>query len=150
MTPFRLTIGFLGALLISIVGCHFGPQIENLETARRPEGVKVTVYLAGGESKGSPPQGELLDVRRESVLVNIWREPDSGYASPRLVTKIDNRFIDHVDAGSFGRMDPDGRTAEADRARLRRVSRFPQGLAPDLLEELLNAQGQESLAILSE
>ncbi len=112
--------------------------------------MKVTVHLAGGESKGSPPQGELLDVRRESVLVNIWREPDSGYVSPRLVTMIDNRFIDHVDAGLFGRMDPDGRTAEADRARLRRVSRFPQGLAPDLLEELLKAQGQESLAILSE
>ena len=150
MNSFRRTIVVLGALLASITGCHFGPQIESLETARRPEGVEVTVHLTGGESTGSPPRGELLDVRRESILINVWREPDAGYASPRLLTLIDNRFIDYVDAGLFGRLDPEGRSAEADRARLRRVSRFPQGLAPDLLEDLLKAQGQESLAILAE
>jgi len=150
MIYFRPTIVFLGALLASIAGCHFGPQIKNLETARRPEGVEVIVHLTGGESTGSPPRGELLDVRRESILINVWREPNAGYASPRLVTLVDNRFVDHVDAGPFGRLDPDGRSAEGDRARLRRVSRFPQGLAPDLLEELLKAQGQESLAILDE
>lgn len=140
----------LGMLLASVAGCHYGPRINDLETARRPEGVEITLHLSGGESKGSPPRGELLDVRRDSVLVNVWREPDKGFASPRLVTRIDDKYIAYINAGDFGRLEPGSRSEEADRARLRRVSRFPQGLTPELLAELLKAQGQASLAILSD
>jgi hypothetical protein len=133
-------------LLLGPVGCHYGPQIETLDEARRPEGAEVTVHLKG--SGGSPPRGELLDVRRESLVVNIRRGADDGFESPRLVTLIGYELVDYVDAGVFGRLDPGGGSDDDARARLRRVSRFPQGLAPELLDQLLEAQGQETLAIL--
>jgi len=140
----------LGVLLAGVVGCHYGPQINDLETARRPEGAEVTVHLSGGESKGSSLRGELLDVRRDSILVNVWADPDKGFASPRVVTQIDYKFIADVSAGDFGRLEPGNRTEDTDRGRLRRVSRFPQGLSPELLAELLKAQGQQSLTILDD
>ena len=135
-------------LLLGPVGCHYGPQIEALDEARRPEGAEVTVHLKGGAVAGNPPRGELLDVRRESLVVNIRRGADDGFESPRLVTLIGYELIDYVDAGVFGRLDPGGGSDDDARARLRRVSRFPQGLAPELLDQLLEAQGQETLAIL--
>lgn len=150
MMRFPVNSLVLGIVLVGAGACHYGPQINDLETARRPEGVVVTVHLSGGESRGSPPEGELLDVRRDSVLVNVWREPDKGFASPRLVTRIDYRYIASISAGDFGRLEPGNRSEDADRARLRRVSRFPQGLSPELLTELLKAQGQQSLAILED
>jgi len=140
----------LGMLLAGVIGCHYGPQINDLETARRPEGAEVTVHLSGGESKENSLRGELLDVRQDSVLVNVWAEPEKGFASSRVVTQIDYKYIAEVSAGDFGRLEPGNRAEDADRARLRRVSRFPQGLSPELLTELLKAQGQQSLAILGD
>lgn len=122
----------LSALVLS--GCHFGTRAQTFGPAQRPEGVHagITTVSAGWV------YGELLEVQDTALLV---------LSAERLVLVP----YDLVRSAQFGEMGSDttisSRVAPsvAVREKLRLVSRFPQGVTSELLEELLAAYGQDQV-----
>jgi hypothetical protein len=116
-------------------GCrigHYGLTADKFSPAQTPAGVGV--HLVVGKV---PLTGELIEVRDEALVI---------LAGKRL------RLVPYAVVRSFHAAQTDvsisgGRApSPQDRERLRLLSRFPQGLAPDLLNRLLGAYGQVQLA----
>ena len=108
-------------------------SVESFPPARTPLGVMTKITSDRGELSA-----ELIEVRDTGVLVLAEKRfrllPYSIIVSSRA-EGLDRSY-------SFG-----GRTAPTaeTRERLRLVSRFPQGLTPELLQKLLQANGQLKL-----
>ena len=124
-------------LLISTLalgGCHFGTRAQTFGPAQGPEGVHtgITTMGAGWIS------GELLEVQDTALLV---------LSDERLVLVP----FDLMRSAQFDEMGSDTTISDqeapsiAARERLRLVSRFPQGVTAELLEELLAAYGQDEV-----
>ena len=128
---------FLAILMLCCMlaaGCRiasFGPRVATFEPAHSPRGVAARVE-AGGERL----DGELLHVGPEDILLLADdRIVRVAYAAITRAT-----FHQMPDAGFGG-----GRTPQDDTLRqLRLVSRFPFGLADDVLARLLEFHGQDS------
>ena len=129
-------IGLLTLVMLACLsnGCSFGMTAAKYPPAQGPSGVIMRVKTAQGNVSG-----ELIEVRDAGIVVLANQKlrllpytvilssevdrTDSGYAiSQRTVPKPDVQ------------------------ARLRLLSRFPQGLAPDLMRQLLDTYGQTELA----
>jgi len=146
---------FAAALLIAS-GCTIGPG-RRFETAREPEGAKLEAKVAGSAPLQAPIEvrGELLEVRKDALLVlgtadavvleGSQRAEARRQAQQREIVLLPfgNVLKARFDKlGSGGTLeDRQAPTARA-REKLRLVSRFPQGLALDLLSRLLAAHGQ--------
>jgi hypothetical protein len=95
-------------------------------------------------------RGELLEAREDGLLLLTGsREtatPAAGPASGRRITFVRYRNLREA---RFGNVAPslEGGQAPSPRAleKLRRVSRFPQGLGRELLDELLRGCGQAAV-----
>ena len=115
-------------------GCSFGMTARKYRPAQQPQGVNMRVDTAQGQLLG-----ELIEVRDDGIVVLADQklrllpytvilsskadQTDSRYAiSQRTVPKRD--VLEH----------------------LRLLSRFPQGLTPELMRQLLDACGQTELA----
>lgn len=122
---------FAALIAVSLAtGCRFGPKMEKLSIARSPSGAAIEAATFTG-----PVKGELLSVTDDGVVV---------LQANRL---INVRFAEIRDArikelgsdyrfGGEKRPDPDTMT------RLRRVSRFPQGITPEIQATLLTLYPQ--------
>lgn len=144
------------ACLALALGCAIGPG-RRFEASRTPQGARVAATVAGSATGvvKTEVKGELVEVRADGLLVlgkpdEITRERATGVELRRvaeqaaLVLLPFNRILEARFTGLGGWSNIDARrapTAEV-RERLRLVSRFPQGLAPDQLSRLLAAQGQ--------
>ena len=120
--------------VLATLGCSVGGRVDRFAPARQPEGVAVTLTLRGGRRA----QGELLAVQDTALVVLAQ---DSVTLVPYGAVKT----------GSFSQV---GELLEtppaADFARtLQLVSRFPQGLTPDLLARLLAAHGRSALKVVA-
>jgi hypothetical protein len=129
------------AMLASLVfgllaGCVYGPTVDKFPLARRPEGVAVDASSPHG-----PFAGELLEVRDTGLLILL--PPERAAGKPVVLLPYGA-----IRTARFGRLGAgyglkDGQTpVPATRERLRRVSRFPQGLSDAVLRRLLDACGQ--------
>lgn len=115
-------------------GCYTGPSAGGFGPATTPHGVASTLQL-----DRTTVQGELLEVS------------DSGYvllAQDALVftpydAVNDARF---AGLGSYG----SGRPRAASMAKLRLMSRFPQGLSPPTLAALLAETRQSDVRVVRE
>ena len=151
-------------LFLAIAGCHVGPQIEDFERARRPEGITTSIKLRGDLGRRAHLEGELLEVREHGLLLNTREARTGGIVKGHLVfvpyTAIEWVGLEELNRSVLNELDPlDGEDVwaeshgsfmswERDREMLRLLSRFPQGLSRPLLEELLAAEGQTSVEVI--
>ncbi len=120
--------------VLATLGCSVGGRVDRFAPAHRPEGVAVTLGLRGGRKA----QGEPLAVQDTALLV----------LAQDTVTLVPYNAVVNGEFSQVGELvelppAPDFATA------LRLVSRFPQGLSPDLLARLLAAHGQPALKVVT-
>jgi hypothetical protein len=118
---------------IGLAGCYLGTKAERFDPARKPQGVSAEVQAHGRALKG-----ELLEIGPSSLLLLA-----EGARANRVVLVAysaieDARFAQMKTCRIHGGAPPDERVRE----QLRQVSRFPQGLAPDLLQRILENHHQ--------
>ena len=75
-------------LSLALAGCHVGPQIENFEQARRPEGITTIIALRGGVVERERVEGELLEVREDGLLLNTREARAGGVLKSHLVSVV--------------------------------------------------------------
>lgn len=117
---------FAALVAISLAtGCRFGPKMEKLSVARGPGGAAIEAATLTG-----PVNGELVSVTDDGVVVL----QANRLINVRFAEIRNARFKELGSDYRFGgqkRPDPDRI------ARLRRVSRFPQGITPEIEARLL-------------
>ena len=130
----------------SLTACHVGPQIKDLDLANNPEGatVEVQVLPLGGQDKQNF-EGELLEIRNDGIVFSGASDAD---ADDELIFVAWSRAI-RVRATEFGGYRAEvGRSLEWNaetKERFRLISRFPQGISPEIMDRLLAAHRQEEL-----
>jgi hypothetical protein len=113
------------AVLTLLAACSLGTTVREYTPAQGPAGAMLSVEL----TNQPPIIGELLAVEQTSVLLL-----DSG----RLVRV----GIPLIRSGKGPQVSFTGATLDAvARERLRLISRYPQGVSPDLEARLLKAYG---------
>ena len=141
MTGMKLKIKFL-VLVISICAwsaCRYGPTVKSFPSAQTANGVVADVATTPGAKH---VKAELIEVRDAELLILA-----DGKLQLLPYTSIESLDFH----GKKGKLDIGKRRVPSSGSRdyLRLVSRFPQGLTPDLLQKLLNANGQTELALES-
>jgi len=130
MRPTRLLL--LGLLAAS--ACRWGPRLDRFPAATSASG--ATMAIDG--PRRSSLDGELLAAADSGLVVarqaRVTFVPYAAISSARVVG-LDQAY-------ALAR----GRAPDAERlARLRRVSRFPQGLNDEILARLLRAHAQDGV-----
>ena len=127
-------IAILGVLLCLAGGCSRGMTVKKFPPARSPAGLTVHVRTVEHEFLG-----ELIEVRDAGIVV----------LAEKKVRLLRYNVIALATARESGgrallgnRRPPDS----ANREDLRLLSRFPQGLSPEVLANLLIANNQGELA----
>ncbi len=146
--------------LLCVVACHLGPRFAQFGPAHAPEGVRVEASVASSSAPRARTDvdGELLEVREEGLLVLgvLVEVREEGRKQVRMQPSDGRKRVVLVPFNGIqkARFEGTGRRCELRdgivptagvRQRLRLVSRFPQGLAPDLLRRLLEIQGQAEI-----
>lgn len=119
----------LGVLALQVAGCSMGPKVADWAPAAQAQGANISLDLRGGQKV----YGELLAVDSTQFLV---REPG----------RIVRVSFDAVGSGeSFRTQIVAGVPGRELRRQLRLMSRYPQGVSPELEHELLLAYGQDAV-----
>jgi hypothetical protein len=136
----------LSLAVLTLSACHVGPQIKDLQLANNPEGatVEVQVLPAGGRDK-LKFEGELLEIRDDGIVFSGTSADD---AADEVIFVAWSRAT-RVRATEFGGYRAEiGRSLEwspETKERFRLISRFPQGISPEIMDSLLAAHRQEEL-----
>jgi hypothetical protein len=117
------------SLALLLAACSIGPTTKSYPPANGPAGATVTVELHDDRAIG----GELLAVEDSSLLLVEKRQLIRlGIASVRVL--------------KGPRLSTSGRElSERVRERLRLISRYPQGVSPELEARLLHAYGASAV-----
>jgi len=119
----------------ALAGCHMGSSGANLPVANQPGGAHVSLRTTGGAYSG-----ELLAVQDDGVIISGDRIMFAPFSS-----------MVELSLDKMGRQYRLG-TAEVPRgeklARFRAVSRFPQGLTPNIRAVLLARTSQTEIAVI--
>jgi hypothetical protein len=134
-----LAVAFLSA-------CHLGPQIKDLDLANNPAGATVEVQVLPEEGRGKLEfEGELLEIRDDGVVFSGAVTDDDKH---EVIFVAWSRAA-RVRATEFGGYRAEiGRSLEwspETKERFRLISRFPQGISPEIMDGLLAAHRQEEL-----
>ena len=129
----RAVVLVLGLIvLFTLQSCRYGRTVESFPPAHTPKGVTGHVVTSRTDYTA-----ELIEVRDSGIVILAARTfrfvPYSAIASSRF---------DGVGDSISNRKTPSSKSRE----RLRLVSRFPQGLTPELLQKILSANAQTELA----
>jgi len=133
-------------LAVSMSACHVGPQIKDLDLANNPEGATVEVQVLPTEGRDKLKfEGELLEIRDDGIVFSGTSADD---AADEVIFVAWSRAT-RVRATEFGGYKAEiGRSLEwsaETKERFRLVSRFPQGISPEIMDSLLAAHRQEEL-----
>jgi hypothetical protein len=136
----------LSLAAIALCACHVGPQIKDLDLANNPEGATVEVEVSLRDSQDKLKfEGELLEIRDDGIVFSGASAEDAE----NLLIFVAWKSAVRVRATEFGGYRAEvGRSLEwsADtKERFRLISRFPQGIAPEIMDGLLAAHRQEQL-----
>lgn len=120
------------SLVMLCAGCSIGPRAADHVLALSPAGVPVEIELATGVSKERPKvSGELLAVTDSGFWILVDH-------NPRWMPYVD---IHHAAFGETGDGDFSGPRAPKQKTleHLRLESRYPQGITPALLDQLIQS-----------
>ena len=136
----------LGFVVVSLSACHVGPQIKDLDLAHNPEGATVEIQVLALEGKSKLKfEGELLEIGDDGV---IFLGADAKDSADEVIFVAWSRAA-RVKATQFGGYSASmGRSLEwspETKERFRLISRFPQGISPEIMDGLLAAYRQEEL-----
>ena len=142
---FVIKVG-LSLVSVALHACHVGPQIKDLDLANNPEGATVEVQVLPAEGQDKQKfEGELLEIRDEGI---VFSGASSDDADDELIFVAWSRAA-RVRATEFGGYRAEvGRSLEwsaETKERFRLISRFPQGISPEIMDGLLAAHRQEEL-----
>lgn len=119
--------------LLFLGGCMLGASKSSYAPAKGPAGAMVSLDL-GGDRRF---EGELLAVEHTTLLVLQAQQP------VRIALPL-------IRSGKAPKVSFTGRSLTGDvRERLRLISRFPQGVSPELEARLLQAYGARSVREVS-
>jgi hypothetical protein len=111
-------------LLLALVACSIGPKVERYQPAQGPAGAEVTIALTDHRTVG----GELLAVEdttfllvSDQQLVRVGMGAVRSLKGPRI--SAGRQLLVTIPI----------------RERLQRISRYPQGVSPELEKRLLDA-----------
>jgi len=125
--------------------CSYGLTTEKLRHTSSPRGVTARITTSSTEFRG-----ELVQVQDAGLLIlTSSRGSDRAPEHERLLRVVPFGAIRSTAFEQLGYAYhiSDGRPPNAQtRERLRLVSRFPYGLAPELLKQLLDSCGQAAVA----
>jgi hypothetical protein len=148
----------IAAASVVVAGCTIGPGARF--EASSPEGARIEAAVAGSGTQHvrSEIRGELLEVRRDALLVlglqvDVVREGQKqaetrSTAQRPAVLLLPFECVQKarfVGLGNWSNLDDRQAPSDSVREKLRLLSRFPQGLAPEQLKRILIAQGQPEL-----
>jgi len=115
--------------VLSVVACSYGPKVTRFDPAIGPRGVSTT-FATGSREQHS---GELLEVRETGLLIG----------TEKSILFVPYEALQSASFKDMGLKLGGGRLPSVQqRDTLRLVSRFPQGLSPPLLQQLLEGRGQ--------
>lgn len=131
-------------LASSTAACSYGMTADKLRLTTSGRGVNTQIRTSDMEFRG-----ELIEVRSEGLLILASSgalDPPAQKPLLRVVpfTAIMSSRFDQL--GRSYQIERGRPPQPADLERLRLVSRFPYGLAPELLQKLLENNGQTELA----
>jgi hypothetical protein len=135
MTANRRT-GLLTLVILAWLsnGCTFGPTARTYRPAQTPQGVNMRVQTEQGKLSG-----ELIEVRDAGIIVLVDQKLRLLPYTAILSSEVDQTSSRNSIAKQT--------VPKAEvQAYLRLLSRFPQGLTPELMRQLLDAYGQTELA----
>jgi len=135
MTANRGT-GLLTLVILACLsnGCSFGPTARTYRPAQTPKGVNMRVETAQGKLSG-----ELIEVRDAGIILLVDQKLRLLPYTAILSSVVD-QTSSHYSIAKQTVPKPEVQ------AYLRLLSRFPQGLTPELMRQLLDAYGQTELA----
>jgi len=144
MKTIKLKIGILALSLLA--GCQVGPMIHEIDESKRPFGANVEIQVSqAGRSKTRKCDGELIEARDDGLVVALRTEG----GAPSRVTFVPWSRIHLVKATEFPGFQAKGTESQspvsASTARLRIISRFPQGLSAELMGQLLVGYDQAAI-----
>lgn len=131
----RTTKMLSAVAVFALVGCHVGTSGANLPVATQPGGAHVSLRTAMGVYGG-----ELLAVQDDGVIISSDRIMFASFSAivGLTVEKMGRQF-------QLGTADvPRGERL----AQFRAVSRFPQGLTPNIRSVLLAQKSQAEIAVI--
>jgi hypothetical protein len=138
----------LAALLCAGCTLNSAPELADFPTAFGPEGVSLRVSVPDAEYSG-----ELLETRPDAFLIlttaRSWKvSGETRQATEAVVRLLSHSRIEAIrSARGSGKGVPKWVPGDPkSRERFRMVSRFPQGLSPELLQQLLKMYGQTQVA----
>ena len=116
--------------LMSLAGCSVGTSVKNYAPAKSPAGATVKLELTGNREMG----GELLAVQDSSLLV-------------RSDNQLIRVHLPLIQSGKVPKLTFTGAELNGGQVRehLRLLSRYPQGVSPELESRLLEAYGQAAV-----
>ncbi len=123
--------------LAAYAACAFGPTVERFPLAQGPQGAQVTLRTGGQQL-----EGELVEARGEGLLV--LGVPGPGAERRLVLVRYGSLREARFAAAGYRRLHGE-QPGDRELARLRLASRFPQGLGPDLLQQLLHALAQQQV-----
>ena len=142
MKPSRLLI--LSLIAGTFAGCSYGQKMSDFPSASGPEGATARITVPGGAYLG-----QLLETRSDAILIlsSARLQYKSGDTAQELETRIRLVPITRIESVQLQQGSKiKGRkwwpTDPASRERIRLLSRYPQGLTPELLQQLLKLYGQ--------
>lgn len=144
MRKIILTKGILAVFFLG--GCHTGPMIHKLEEPRQPFGANVEIEVSQtGTSRSLDYEGELIEVSDDGLVF----ASRSIAGAPSRVTFAPWPRIRSVEATELPGYKSTRRGSKSHRPEsieeMRIVSRFPQGLSPELMEKLLASFDQVTI-----
>jgi len=114
--------------LALLAACQVGTQAKNYPPATGPAGATVNLQF----NDKSRTSGELLAVESGALLL----------LRGSVVTRI---ALPQIRSGNAPKVGFDGRLRGDTRERLRLISRYPQGVSPELESQLLRAYAQSEV-----
>ena len=147
MRRFRLQI--YTAILALLSACHVGPQIDQIHAARLPAGASVLIEIArSGTQKKQEYAGELLEVRDDGLVVALRsdtiRDTHIAFVSWNIVYRVKATTLPGIQSTT-----PQTEMRRENAIKeFRIVSRYPQGLSPELLNRLLASFDQKAMDII--
>ncbi|MEO8126539.1 MAG: hypothetical protein ABJF23_27140 [Bryobacteraceae bacterium] len=129
----RLTI-LLGMLVSLLAGCRFGMTAAKYRPAQEPKGVTLRIKTSQAQLVG-----ELIEVSDSGVVLLSDQKV-------RLIPYTAILSSEADQTGSRYRLSK-GQPPKPDvQVHLRLLSRFPQGLTPEITQQLLALHGQTEMA----